>query len=279
MISRNLAGLLVAGAAIAALFAAPMPSWAASADADDGREISCLALTIYHEARGESERGQLAVGHVVMNRTRSALFPASVCDVVRQGGQQRAHCQFSWWCDGRSDRPKDEAALLAEETHYGCTRDPTAGALWYHSPPSPSWSKSFGPGKWIDRHVATRRYHRPSNQRICSSPEQVRILRRHTPFHAPGRDAGGGGNRRRRCVIARPSISVCAAMKDSSSGGFVARRTARRLAGPRRVRRQQPPRPLLLQWLSSGRCLCATSWYFTAGFNTMPAAIWSTIER
>ena len=63
---------------------------AASADADDGREIGCLALTIYHEARGESERGKLAVGHVVMNRTRSVLFPASVCDVVRQGGQQRA---------------------------------------------------------------------------------------------------------------------------------------------------------------------------------------------
>jgi len=162
MISRSLAGLLVAGAAIAALFAAPMLSWAASADADDGREISCLALTIYHEARGESERGQLAVGHVVMNRTRSALFPASVCDVVRQGGQQRAHCQFSWWCDGRSDRPKDEAALreslwLAEEIYYGCTRDPTAGALWYHSTAvRPSWSKSFGPGKRIDRHVFYR---------------------------------------------------------------------------------------------------------------------------
>jgi len=159
MISRHVVALLAASAAMAALLAGPI---AASADADDGRQISCLALTIYHEARGESERGKLAVGHVVMNRTRSVLFPASVCDVVRQGGQRRDRCQFSWWCDGRSDRPKDQAALreslwLAEEIYYGCTRDPTAGALWYHSTAvKPSWSKSFGRGKRIDRHVFYR---------------------------------------------------------------------------------------------------------------------------
>ena len=162
MISRHLVGLIVAGAAMAALLAVPMASLAASADANDGQEIGCLALTIYHEARGESQRGKLAVGHVVMNRTRSVLFPASVCDVVRQGRQQRGRCQFSWWCDGRSDRPKDQAALrqslrLAEEIYYGCTRDPTAGALWYHSTVvKPSWSKSFGRGKRIARHVFYR---------------------------------------------------------------------------------------------------------------------------
>jgi hypothetical protein len=162
MISRHLVALLAAGAAMLALLVAPMAAWAAPGDADDGREIGCLALTIYHEARGESQRGKLAVGHVVMNRTRSVLFPASVCDVVRQGGQRRDRCQFSWWCDGRSDRPKDQAALreslwLAEDIYYGCTRDPTAGALWYHATAvKPSWSKSFGRGKRIDRHVFYR---------------------------------------------------------------------------------------------------------------------------
>ena len=160
--SRYLVALLAAGAAMVALLVGPMAPLAASADADAGRQIGCLALTIYHEARGESERGKLAVGHVVMNRTRSILFPASVCDVVRQGGQRRARCQFSWWCDGRSDRPKDPAALreslwLAEKVYYGCTRDPTAGALWYHSTAvKPSWSKAFGRGKRIDRHVFYR---------------------------------------------------------------------------------------------------------------------------
>lgn len=162
MTSRYLIGLIVAGAALAALLAGPVASRAASADANDRQQIACLALTIYYEARGESERGRLAVGHVVMNRTRSALFPGNVCDVVREGGPQRHRCQFSWWCDGLSDRPKDQAALresvaLAEEIYRGCTRDPTAGALWYHSTAvKPSWSRSFGPGKRIERHVFYR---------------------------------------------------------------------------------------------------------------------------
>ena len=70
------------------------PTQAAPAD-----ELKCLALNIYFEARGEPESGQLAVGHVVM-------FPGTVCGVIQQGGALRRHrCQFSWWCDGRSDKP------------------------------------------------------------------------------------------------------------------------------------------------------------------------------
>lgn len=162
MKSPQFVGLVVAAAAIVVSLTVSRMSFAGPPDADEAREISCLALTIYHEARGESERGKLAVGHVVMNRTRSGLFPADICDVVKEGGQQYHRCQFSWWCDGLSDRPKDQAALreslwLAEKIYYGCTRDPTAGALWYHSVTmKPSWSKSLGPGKRIDRQVFYR---------------------------------------------------------------------------------------------------------------------------
>jgi len=183
MTSRHIAGLLFAGAAIIALLAGPMTSLAAPAAASDDQEIDCLALTIYHEARGESERGKLAVGHVVMNRTRSVLFPADVCAVVRQGGQQYNRCQFSWWCDGRSDRPKDQAALreslwLAEEIYYGCTRDPTAGALWYHSiAVRPSWSKALGRGKRIDSHVFYRGDAPRPAQASTSSTSQQQCLR------------------------------------------------------------------------------------------------------
>jgi spore germination cell wall hydrolase CwlJ-like protein len=52
----------------------------------EDREIRCLALTTYREPRGESRGGMLAVGHVVMNRTRSSLFPGGVCEVVQQAG-------------------------------------------------------------------------------------------------------------------------------------------------------------------------------------------------
>jgi spore germination cell wall hydrolase CwlJ-like protein len=135
---------------------------AAADERDVDAEIACLALTIYYEARGESEQGKLAVGQVVMNRTRSTRFPASICDVVQEGGERRHQCQFSWWCDGLSDRPRDKPALreslrLAQVIYHGCMPDPTRGALWYHSTAvNPAWSRTSGPGKKIGRHVFYR---------------------------------------------------------------------------------------------------------------------------
>ena len=51
----------------------------------------------------------LAVASVVLNRVAHPAFPNSVCAVVTQGGEQPP-CQFSWWCDGKSDRPTDPQA-------------------------------------------------------------------------------------------------------------------------------------------------------------------------
>ncbi len=123
-------------------------------------EIECLALNIYFEARGEPEAGQLAVGHVVMNRVSSKRFPATVCDVIQQGGAlRRDRCQFSWWCDGRSDTPRnkrlwEKSAELALKVYWGRTVDPTEGALWYHADyVKPAWRKTFDRGPKIGRHI------------------------------------------------------------------------------------------------------------------------------
>jgi spore germination cell wall hydrolase CwlJ-like protein len=123
-------------------------------------EIECLALNIYFEARGEPEAGQLAVGHVVMNRVSSKRFPGTVCDVVQQGGVLRRHrCQFSWWCDGRSDKPRNErlwekSGELALNIYWGRSADPTEGALWYHADyVKPAWRKDFERGPKIGRHI------------------------------------------------------------------------------------------------------------------------------
>ena len=136
-------------------------------------EVRCLALTIYFEARGESELGQLAVGHVVMNRIRDADFPRTVCGVVQQGSEARNQCQFSWWCDGLSDRPRDKSALreslkLAMQIYRGCTNDPTAGALWYHtSEVRPAWSTKVGRPQKIGAHVFYRG--KPEKQRLTKA--------------------------------------------------------------------------------------------------------------
>ncbi|MCU7931077.1 MAG: cell wall hydrolase [Candidatus Thiodiazotropha sp. (ex Codakia rugifera)] len=122
-------------------------------------EIHCLALNIYFEARSESEQGQQAVGHVVMNRVAHTRYPDSICRVVRQGGEKkRNRCQFSWWCDGRSDQPTNRTAWLkslqlAYEIYMGHSNDPTGGALWYHADyVNPDWSTTLRLGKKIGMH-------------------------------------------------------------------------------------------------------------------------------
>jgi spore germination cell wall hydrolase CwlJ-like protein len=67
-------------------------------------EIKCLATAIYFEARGESEKGQLAVAQVVLNRLKNPAYPKTICGVVYQNRWIRNGCQFSFACDGRSQR-------------------------------------------------------------------------------------------------------------------------------------------------------------------------------
>jgi N-acetylmuramoyl-L-alanine amidase len=100
-------------------------------------EHHCLALALYWEARGESRRGMVAVGWTILNRTQSQHFPATPCGVIYQGGE-RPPCQFSWWCDGKSDRPRDrgswvQARVIAAELLVDPPPDPTGRALFYHS--------------------------------------------------------------------------------------------------------------------------------------------------
>lgn len=123
-------------------------------------ELRCLALNIYFEARSEPESGQRAVGHVVMNRLVHPKYPDTVCKVVKQGGEKVLHrCQFSWWCDGQSDRPKNQEAWvkslrLACMVYFGVLEDTTGGALWYHATyVKPYWSDSLIEGDRIGQHV------------------------------------------------------------------------------------------------------------------------------
>jgi spore germination cell wall hydrolase CwlJ-like protein len=139
----------------------------AKADRGVDAELRCLALNIYHEARSESEKGQAAVAAVTLNRVESQSFPGSVCKVVKQGGEKRHRCQFSWWCDGRSDRPTDPAAWdkaleLGRESLLGLRDDPTNGALYYHAVHvRPRWSRTFKRTARIGDHI----FYRPAKSK------------------------------------------------------------------------------------------------------------------
>ncbi len=148
-------------AALCALGLAPRPAVAAeSAHASDAN-FRCLALTVYFEARSESARDQKGVAHVVLNRRESERFPDSICAVVQEGGEYGS-CQFSWYCDGASDRPKEQEAWEEAQRHAravlsGEAPDPTDGATYYHlETVSPAWADDFTRTVKIDRHVYYR---------------------------------------------------------------------------------------------------------------------------
>ena len=61
----------------------PDPIEPSESDIDED-ELHCLAKNVYHEARGESKAGKLAVAHVTLNRVHSDEFPDTVCGVVYQ---------------------------------------------------------------------------------------------------------------------------------------------------------------------------------------------------
>lgn len=126
-------------------------------------ELECMALNIYWEASRGNELDLRAVAHVTVNRASDPAFPTSVCDVVTQGGERPLHtCQFSWWCDGRSDQPTDMAAWrralgIAERVLTGQDDDPTDVALFFHnSSVSPSWSSRLQRTIRIGDHIFYR---------------------------------------------------------------------------------------------------------------------------
>jgi spore germination cell wall hydrolase CwlJ-like protein len=62
-------------------------------------DYNCMVCNCFHEAGNQSEHGQVAVGLVVMTRTRTYGYPNTVCGAIKQ------YKQFSWWdAPGAMDR-------------------------------------------------------------------------------------------------------------------------------------------------------------------------------
>ena len=128
----------------------------------DPRQHACLSQAIYYEARGESQRGQVAVAEVVMNRVRSAAYPNSICGVVYQGSHRSMGCQFTFTCDGSlAHRPRgrawDRAQRVATAVMLGYTRPITQGATHYHTHAvNPIWNSGLVETTEVGSHVFYR---------------------------------------------------------------------------------------------------------------------------
>ena len=133
------------------------------------KEIQCMAKNIFYEAASESTAGRLAVAQVTLNRVKSTRFPNTVCEVIYQGPHwasghpKRDRCQFSWYCDGLSDEPRDsklwsEAQELAKHVFQYEEEmvDITDGATHYHASwmeKYPKWSQTKKVMASIDQHI------------------------------------------------------------------------------------------------------------------------------
>jgi len=155
--------------------------------ASDGmyEELYCLSLNAYWEARGEGLDEKLAVSQVVMNRLESDDYPNMICDVITEGPIRESwttrqnvdlaqedriyypvknKCQFSWYCDGRSDEVRNLhgwedsviAALLAY-IEYGANRVDGATHYYAHEKISkPSWAENMTVTMVLEGHTYLR---------------------------------------------------------------------------------------------------------------------------
>lgn len=127
--------------------------------------LTCLALNLYHEARGEGPEGMLAVGVVTLNRTNHADWPDTICEVVYQPHQ------FSWTSH---NPPVRNAAAWAEAQTIArhLIEQPHSGpldhrALWYHNTSvAPKWAASKEVLGRIGQHVF---YGHPEPARVVTA--------------------------------------------------------------------------------------------------------------
>ena len=136
---------------------------------DENGNRYCLAQNIYFESANQPFAGRVAVANVVMNRANDVQFPTEICDVVYQAKLKenwkgnvvpiRNQCQFSWYCDGKSDIPTDsttwmESLYIAELVLSGQYPDITNGSLWYHADfVTPYWAPYLTKVVTIDNHI------------------------------------------------------------------------------------------------------------------------------
>lgn len=129
----------------------------------------CLAQNIYFEAGNQPLAGKVAVAQVVLNRLEHNSYPPTVCGVVYDAQWKenwkgnmmpvRNMCQFSWFCDGKSDDPLDtktwiESLKVARDVVDGFYGDITEGATHYHNVyVNPYWADSLNETVVINEHI------------------------------------------------------------------------------------------------------------------------------
>ena len=137
---------------------------------EDEPQAYCLAQNILFESSTEPLAGKISVALVVLNRVNDLRYPNTICEVIKEGPVYeswktrkdpnlkpeervfypiRHRCQFSWFCDGKSDdiKPTEnwyESQIVALQIMEGRYHDITEGATHYHATwVNPAWRHSL----------------------------------------------------------------------------------------------------------------------------------------
>ncbi|AZZ35990.1 hypothetical protein CIK05_04020 [Bdellovibrio sp. qaytius] len=117
--------------------------------------FDCLVCNCYHETRGESQEGKIAVAKTVLSRTESKSFPNTVCKVVYQPWQ------FSWTRDRQSNNIKAKS-FIDNRSLKDCRaavdkaiNEGPNGLIFFYNPRSvsPAWAKRVKSCGKVGRHV------------------------------------------------------------------------------------------------------------------------------
>ena len=106
----------------------------------NSQDVMLLARLINGEARAEPYEGQVAVGAVIMNRTRDPAFPNTIAGVIYQPGA------FTAIVDGQINAKIEQSCIdAARDALNGW--DPSGGAIYYFNPATATnawiWSRQL----------------------------------------------------------------------------------------------------------------------------------------
>lgn len=134
---------------------------------ETNKQVQCLTVAVFKEARGESYKGKVAVAQVVMNRARHFYYPPDICKVITQKHQ------FSWYKGNTAEyrkllkgdligfKPLDisayqESKQIALKAFYGLL-DPIPeleNSLWFTTKDvKPGWTGNLRVVARIGEHV------------------------------------------------------------------------------------------------------------------------------
>jgi spore germination cell wall hydrolase CwlJ-like protein len=121
----------------------------------DQRQIQCLTDNAYFEAGNQSQKGMIAVTHVVLNRVKDDRFPSTPCGVVKQ--KTKRLCQFSWTCTKQRilyPENYEKAKAVAKHVYLNNVPDITGGAKYYHATyVRPTWFRQLRKTVVIGQHI------------------------------------------------------------------------------------------------------------------------------